>query len=296
LFFLLYAAIFIGVMKRMVEFNNLDSFDISQILECGQCFRFSEIESDHYKIIAHKKVLIVKQEGSSVKFSCSQEEFDNTWANYFDMQRDYSALKTFLAKDDPVMEEAIAHAPGIRILNQDFWEMVVSFIISQNNRITMIKKVIENICEKYGKPIEGGFTFPSAQEMRLADIASLAELKTGFRAKYIVDAVNKRLYGQLDENELKTLKTDEIRSRLTSVYGIGEKVAHCILLFGLGRMDVFPTDVWIKRIMGELYFGGADVPLKTIQEFAKDKWGDNSGIAQQYLFHYARLGKIGVKK
>ena len=280
----------------MVCLNNLDSFNIYQILECGQCFRFLEIEKNCYKLIAHGRVLTVKQTDELVEFSCTQSEYDSIWARYFDMGRDYGRLKAVISKNDPIMEEAIAHAPGIRLLNQDFWEMVVSFIISQNNRIPMIKKVIENICRKYGDPIEGAegsFTFPKAEQLALAGIPDLMELKTGFRAKYILDAVDKRLSGLLDENELKTLETDEIKERLTSVHGIGDKVAHCILLFGLGRMDVFPTDVWIRRIISELYFGGETVPLKTIQEFAKDRWGENSGIAQQYLFHYARVNKIG---
>jgi len=279
----------------MIELNKPDSFDISQILECGQCFRFSELTAGHYKITAHERVLGVKQLDGIVAFSCTQEEFDNVWFNYFDMGRDYSSIKAVISKNDLVMEEAIAHAPGIRLLNQSFWETVISFIISQNNRIPMIKKVIENVAQRYGEPIDGGFAFPSAEAMSAATVPDLTALKTGFRAKYILDAVSKRLSGLLDEEELKALETDEIKARLTSVYGIGDKVAHCILLFGLGRMDAFPTDVWIRRVISELYFNGANIPLKTIQEFAKDKWGENSGIAQQYLFHYARLGKIGVK-
>jgi len=278
-----------------IELRNLDSFDIGQILECGQCFRFVQIGENHYKIIAHGKALEIKQDSKHISFSCSQDEFKDIWHGYFNLDKDYDSLKALISKNDPIMEAAIAHAPGIRVLNQDFWEMVISFIISQNNRIPMIKKVIENICKQYGEPIEGGFAFPNAEQLACASIPDLMELKTGFRAKYILDAVNKRLAKQLDEIELKTLETDEIRARLTSVHGIGDKVAHCILLFGLGRMDTFPTDIWIRRIMSELYFGGTNAPLKEIQEFAKDKWGENSGIAQQYLFHYARLNKVGAK-
>ena len=270
-----------------------ESFDIGQILECGQCFRFNKIEDNHYKIIAHGKVLTIKQGEGKVVFSCTNDEFESVWANYFDLNRDYEELKTKLAENDPVMEIAIKYAPGIRILRQDFWEMVVSFIISQNNRIPMIKKVIENISERYGEPIEGGFAFPNASQIAEATIPDLMELKTGFRAKYILDAVDKRQAGLLDESKLLELTTDEIRTRLTTVNGIGDKVAHCILLMGMSRMDVFPTDVWIRRIMSELYFGGVDISPKVIHEFAQDKWGAYSGIAQQYLFHYARLEKIG---
>jgi len=276
-----------------VELKKTDSFDIGQILECGQCFRFTKIDDDCYKIIAHSRALTIKQEADRIVFSCTAAEFQNIWSDYFDLGRDYDSLKSLISASDPVMERAIKYAPGIRILKQDFWEMVISFIISQNNRIPMIKKVIENICEQYGSEIEGGFAFPSAEQMGGASQAELMELKTGFRAKYILDAVQKRLEGSLDESVFLTLGTDEIKAHLTAVKGIGDKVAHCILLMGMGRTDVFPTDVWIKRIISELYFDGEEVPLKVIQDFARDKWGDNAGIAQQYLFHYARLEKIG---
>ena len=275
------------------EIKKTDSFDIGQILECGQCFRFTKIEDNHYKIIAHGKALTIKQDEEKVQFSCESAEFESILANYFDLNRDYENLKAKVSENDPVMEMAIKYAPGIRILRQDFWEMVVSFIISQNNRIPMIKKVIENISERYGGEIEGGFAFPSARQIEGASIPELMALKTGFRAKYILDAVEKRQAGLLDETKFTLLTTNEIRSHLTTVNGIGDKVAHCILLMGLNRMDVFPADVWIRRIMSELYFGGLDVSPKVIHDFAQDKWGENSGIAQQYLFHYARLEKIG---
>jgi len=280
-------------MPTITELKKADSFDISQILECGQCFRFTKIEDNHYKIIAHDKTLTIKQDTNKISFSCTSDEFQNIWSDYFDMNRDYDAIKLLISDNDPIMQAAIKHAPGIRILKQDFWEMVISFIISQNNRIPMIKRVIENICGKYGDEIEGGFAFPSAEQMAGVSIEDLMELKTGFRAKYIIDAIQRRNEGHLNENIIYNLTTDEIKDKLTEVKGIGDKVAHCIMMMGLGRMDVFPTDVWIKRIISELYFSGADVPLKEIQSFARDKWGDNAGIAQQYLFHYARLEKIG---
>ena len=281
-------------MVTTTELKKTESFDIGQILECGQCFRFTKIEDSHYKIIAHDRVMMIKQTADKVSFSCTNDEFQSIWSDYFDLNRDYDAIKSLIAANDRIMQVAIKHAPGIRILKQDFWEMVISFIISQNNRIPMIKKVIENICERYGDEIEGGFSFPSVEQMSGASVESLMELKTGFRAKYIIDAIQKRNDGHLDEKIISGMTTDEIKDRLTTVKGIGDKVAHCIMMMGLGRMDVFPTDVWIKRIISELYFSGADVPLKEIQSFARDKWGDNAGIAQQYLFHYARLEKIGT--
>jgi len=280
-------------MSATTELKTPNSFNITQILECGQCFRFTKLDDDRYKIIARGKALTIKQDSDKLTFSCTPDELRDIWHDYFDLSRDYDAIKQLISEDDPIMQAAIKHAPGIRILKQDFWEMVISFIVSQNNRIPMIKKVIENICVKYGDKIEGGFAFPSAEQMSGASIEELMELKTGFRAKYIADAVLKRQDGHLDEDELSALDSSELNARLTAVKGIGDKVAHCIMMMGLGRMDVFPTDVWIKRIISELYFEGKDTPLKDIQAFARDRWGNNAGIAQQYLFHYARLEKIG---
>ena len=275
--------------------TGVTSFDICQILECGQCFRFEKLGESHYRIIALGKLLEIKQEGDVITLSpCSAHEFETLWKNYFDLNRDYDKVKEIISIDDPVMEACIDHAPGIRVLNQEFWEMVISFIISQNNRIPMIKKVIENISRSYGTEIEGGFAFPEAHQLADVSIEDLMLLKTGFRAKYIKDAVTKSLQGQLDEDFIKPLPTPEARKQLTSVYGIGDKVADCVMLFGMGRTDVFPADVWIKRVISHLYYNGQDIPLKELQAFAASKWGENAGLAQQYLFHYARLNKIGT--
>jgi len=275
--------------------SGITGFEICQILECGQCFRFEKLEENHYRITAFRKILEIKQESDTVTLSpCTYEEFEALWKNYFDLNRDYDKVKGIISQNDSFMEAAIAHAPGIRVLNQEFWEMIISFIVSQNNRIPMIKKVIENLSQAYGTPIEGGFAFPEDHQLAGASIDELMLLKTGFRAKYIKDAVSRSLAGQLKEDSIKALPSSEARKQLTSVYGIGDKVADCVMLFGMGRTDVFPADVWIKRVISQLYYGGADIPLKELQTFAADKWGENAGLAQQYLFHYARLNKIGT--
>ena len=275
--------------------TGVSCFNVSQILECGQCFRFEKLSENHYRIIALGKALEIRQESSFITLTpCTAEEFDIFWKNYFDLNRDYAQLQQQLSQNDPIMEAAIAHAPGIRVLNQEFWEMVISFIISQNNRIPMIKKVIENISKTYGTPIDGGFAFPEAKQLADVSIDELMLLKTGFRAKYIKDAVEKKLTGRLNEININTLPTLEARKQLIAVYGIGDKVADCIMLFGMGRSDVFPADVWIKRVISQLYYNGENIALKELQAFASDKWGENAGLAQQYLFHYARLNKIGA--
>jgi N-glycosylase/DNA lyase len=276
--------------------SGLKSFTLSQVLECGQCFRFEKLMEEEYKITAGCKVITAKQIDDRLHLTpMTVKEFELFFRHYFDLDRDYDMIKHKLALGDRIMEQAISHAPGIRILNQDFWETLISFIISQNNRIPMIKKVIENLSVTYGSKIDGGYSFPTADKLELVDIDGYMALKTGFRAKYIKDAAKRYLNGELDYNSLSRLNTVETRNELVKIYGVGNKVADCVMLFGLGRSDVFPADVWIKRVISVLYYGGNEIPLKELQGFAYDKWGEYAGFAQQYLFHYARLNKIGTK-
>ncbi len=189
-------------------------------------------------------------------------------------------------------------APGIRILNQDRFECLISFIISQNNRIPMIKKVISNISKKYGKYIgsfegEEYYAFPKAEELAAADESGLMECRTGFRAKYIMDAVYKVLHGEISL-EGDDMDTDSLRDMLMTIKGVGPKVADCVMMFSFGRCETFPTDVWVKRIMSELYFGGKEASVKEIHEKAEECFGEFAGYAQQYLFNYARHFKIGA--
>ena len=197
-----------------------------------------------------------------------------------------------------MLKKAVEYAPGIRILNQDRFECLISFIISQNNRIPMIKKVIENISAKYGKYIgnfngKSYYSFPKPEELALADESGLMECKTGFRAKYIIDAVGRVLTG-LTELEDDGVDTETLRKRLMEIKGVGPKVADCVMMFSFGRCETFPTDVWVKRIMSELYFSGADASVKEIHRKAEECFGEYAGYAQQYLFNYARQFKIGA--
>lgn len=271
---------------------NTDSFDIAQILECGQCFRFKKLEDYHYRIIAKKRVLYVKQTKDIVKFyPCKEQEFKTIWVDYFDLDRDYSKIKLELAKDS-VLKQAIEYAPGIRILNQEIWECLISFIISQNNRIPMIKQAVENISKKYGDLIEDDFySFPTLDQLLKADEEGLKNCKTGFRAKYILNACNSINSGEIDLNEFNNMSTDEVRQSLMSIKGVGPKISDCVLLFSQKRSEVFPTDVWIKRVMQHFYFG-REASIKEIHDLAYQKFGDLAGIAQQYLFNYARQQKI----
>ena len=275
--------------------TNYDSFDIEEILECGQCFRFEKLEENHYKIIAHKRILYIKQYENNIEFyPRNLEDFENIWINYFDLNTDYSYIKEKICTDE-IIEKAINYAEGIRILNQEPFECLISFIISQNNRIPMIKQVIKNISEKYGEKNGEDYFFPDIDNLKKATMEELRLCKTGFRDKYIIDAIENIESGKLDLTKLYDLSANEAKEELLKIKGVGTKVADCVLLFSLGKKDMFPTDVWIKRVMEYFYFDEKETSIKEIHNFAKEKWGDFTGYAQQYLFYYARNEKIGTK-
>lgn len=279
--------------KNKVILRNINSFKIKEILECGQCFRFDRVTDCHYKIIAYgKKLNILEENNKIILFPSNKNDFEKIWLTYFDLNLNYNEIKKNL-KEDKVLKKAIEYAEGIRILRQEPFECLISFIISQNNRIPMIKKVIENISEKYGKKIEGGFAFPTVDELKKATVDELRQCKTGFRDKYILDAVTKIQRGEIDLDELNKLDTMEIKKRLMEIKGVGTKVSDCVILFGYGRKESFPVDVWIKKIMEYLYFDKKATDNKTIEKYARENFGVHSGIAQQYLFNYAFHEKIG---
>ncbi len=281
--------------NEKIIMTDFDSFNIEEILECGQCFRFEKLENMHYTIVANGKVLNIKQIENKVEFyPCNKEDFENIWINYFDLETDYNKIKDSL-KDDPIVKKAIEYAEGIRILNQEPFECLISFIISQNNRIPMIKQVIKNISEKYGIKCGENYIFPTLEQLKKATSEELKLCKTGFRDKYILDAIQNIENGSVNLQNLFNLSSDLAKEELLKIKGVGTKVADCVLLFSLKKNDVFPTDVWVKRVMEYFYFNEQDTPIKQIHSFAKEKWGDLAGYAQQYLFYYARSEKIGTK-
>lgn len=294
----------INFFENKAIMTNFESFDISEILECGQCFRFEKLEENYYKIIAYNKVLKIHQffdeKDNTEKvlfYPCTEGDFYNIWIDYFDLNTNYTSIKNELISDnDNVMKEAIKYAEGIRILNQEPFECLISFIISQNNRIPMIKQVIKNISEKYGDSFEDDFLFPTLEQLSIATNEELRNCKTGFRDKYILDAISNINSENVVLDKLFNMNTIDSKSELLKIKGVGTKVADCVLLFSLKKSDVFPTDVWIKRIIEYFYFEEQETDIKKIHEFAKSKWGNLAGYAQQYLFHYARQEKIGTKK
>ena len=280
---------------------DVKDFDLEQTLECGQCFRFYKLGYNEYIIVARGKMLRIKQEeGTVIFFDTDKNEYDEIWSDYFDLNRDYSAIKKYLLKNDEKLKEAIETKHGVRILNQEFFEIIISFIISQNKQIPHIKKIVEMISEKYGDKVgeyDGKvyYSFPTVEQLANASEEDFLELKTGFRAKYLVDAISKIKNNIICENELANMTTLDAEVKLQEIKGVGTKVANCVLLFGLGRREAFPIDVWIKRIMEKLYFG-EETSKEIIQKFADESFGEYGGYAQQYLFYYARDNKIKENK
>lgn len=262
------------------DFNN---FDLSKTFLCGQCFRWEKDENDIWHCVVNNREISVKCCDNSIIISpCTKEEFENYWKNYFDLDRDYSEINKSLSQDI-ILKKATQYGDGIRILNQEAWETLCSFIISQNNNIPRIKGIITRLCENFGEKITDSYSFPSAEKIAELSTDDLSVLRCGFRAKYILDAAKKVASGEINLDELKKIDSDTAREKLMTIYGVGEKVADCTLLFGLGHMDVFPKDVWIKRALNILYDG----------EFPQCAKG-YAGIAQQYLFYYARETKLEI--
>ena len=265
------------------KLKNVCDFDLAQTLECGQCFHFVKLDEEDYVLAAKGHVLHVSQEDDTVTFYDTEEdEYVNVWKDYFDMDRDYSAIKKKLLEKDDKLKDAIESMWGVRILNQDFFETLISFIISQNKQIPHIKKIVSDISAKFGtyKGTYGGvdmYTFPLLDQLANASEEDFKELKTGFRAPYIMDAIRRNREGQFDENELKSMDYDSCIKELMTIKGVGEKVANCVSLFGLGKKEAFPVDVWIKRIMETMYLTVwtlQRIRLLLLQRNSLGNWGD----------------------
>ena len=276
--------------------GKLKDFSLSETLECGQYFRYKKIDDNpyQYEITAKERALKIGLKQDKLYYNASSEEFEKFWVNFFDLKRDYESIKQTLAGNDFVIRDALMFAPGIRLLSQDPWECLLCFIISQNNRIPMIMQAVKNISERFGERISGSesFSIPSAEKVASLTEQELKDCKTGFRAKYILDGARRVASGRTVIYGTKSLETEALRERLMEIKGVGPKIADCVMLFSMGRYEVFPTDVWIIKVMEKLYFGGNKTALKDIHALADKKFGEYAGFAQQYLYHYARINKI----
>ena len=279
--------------------SEFKDFSLTDVFDCGQCFRWNRTDDGSYIGVANNKALRISEDNNSLIFhNTTREDFENIWHDYFDLDRDYEEIRSLLGADEN-LSGAFDFGSGIRILKQPLWECVVSFIISASNNIPRIKKIVELLCKNFGDEISymGNtyYSFPSPEKIALLSLSDLAVIRAGFRDKYILDAAEKFLTDpMLSEDYLKSISTKEAKDVLMRINGVGSKVADCVLLFGLGKYDSFPVDVWMKRIMEYLYFDKHEQSIKTISDFAESKFGNLSGFAQQYLFFYARENKIGL--
>ncbi|MFT8340815.1 MAG: DNA glycosylase [Clostridium beijerinckii] len=293
--------------------KELSNFKLKHIFECGQIFRFEEIAENNFIVIAFGRLIEVKEDGNDVIiYNSTKEDFQNIWLKYFDLDRDYSVIKDELSKD-VLLKQSIEFGYGVRVLNQDPFEMLLSFIISARNNIPSIKKTVNKISNKWGKEIiyknKTYYAFPNIDEIKDATLEEIQETGASFRSKYIFDTI-KNVYNlktakedlkandtneyiKYDLDYIKNLDDDDCHNALQEFKGVGSKVADCIMLFSMEKTSAFPVDVWVKRAMIHFY-GAEDASLNKIRIFGRNKFGKLAGFAQQYLFYYARENKINV--
>jgi len=275
-----------------------DSFELNHIFDCGQCFRWNEEQDGSYTGVFKNNVLNVKKEFGKITFKGLVEgNIKEVLEDYFDLKRDYSEIKKNLSKIDENINLSVKYGEGIRLLSQDLIETILSFIISANNNIPRIKGIVEKISKKYGNEIiwdgKKYYAFPTLEQLKDVSIKDYRALGAGFRDVRLYETVHMLLDGKVDIDSLYQEKdTNKVREELLKLSGVGPKVADCILLFSdLKRFDVFPIDVWVRRVMNELYIKNPDetkVNKKQIEQIAKEKFGNLEGLAQQYLFYWKR--------
>lgn len=287
------------IMKEQeLKLDSINSFDLKNIFECGQCFRWNENEDGSYIGIVKNNIIKITQTNNNIIVkSYGKDDIAELFNFYFDMNTDYEKIKIKLSQIDSYMLESIKYGEGIRILNQDLWETIMSFIISANNNIPRIKGIIEKLSRTYGNEIiwnnEKYYSFPTVNQLSKATVEDFRKLGLGFRNIRMYETTKMILEKQIDLEKLHQEKdTNIVREELLKLSGVGPKVADCILLFStLKRFDVFPIDVWVRRVMNELYIKNTDetkVSKKQILEIAQEKFGNLSGIAQQYLFYWRK--------
>ena len=286
------------MQEQEYKIENIKSFELADIFDCGQCFRWNKQEDGSYTGIFRKNVINVQKQGNTVIFKgICDGEIKEIVEDYFDLKRNYEEIKNKLSQIDENVKTSIEYGQGIRILNQDLWEMIISYIISANNNIPRIKGIIERLSKTYGQEIEWNgekyYTFPTPEELKDVTVEDYRKLGTGFRDIRLYETVHMLLDKKVNLEEMQNnSNTLEVREQLLTLSGVGPKVADCILLFStLKRFEVFPIDVWVRRVMNELYIKNEDetkVNKKEIEKLAHAKFGNLAGIAQQYLFYWKR--------
>lgn len=271
-------------------------FHLARTFNCGQCFRWNPLPDGSYAGVAGGRALrIGSTKDGVILYHTSLDAFHQFWKHYFDLDRDYSAIERQLGSD-AVLAPAVRAGSGIRILNQEPFEALISFIISTNNNIPRIKGIIERLCTQFGNRAVDGqgneyFTFPDAHTLAGLSLEALSSVRAGFRDKYILDAARKVDSGEINLADLKTVSCERAVAQLCRIKGVGSKVANCVALFGLSHHSAFPIDVWVRRVM-QYYFSDRIAEGSDIASFAQKRFGKLGGYAQQYLFYYARENKI----
>ncbi len=270
-------------MKRsfdsQIVIPDVRDLDLEQTLDCGQSFRWEKQDDGSFSGVAFDKFVNISLDGTDIIIKNAAEADRGLWFDYFDLALDYGKIREDISEIHPVLKEAAKYAPGIRILRQDPYEALCTFIISQNNNIKRIKGIVGRLCESFGDEIEDGvYGFPTAERLAKLTPDDLAPLRAGFRNRYIIDSAKKVASGEVDLELCKTADYEAARAELMKITGVGVKVADCTLLFGMHRVEAFPIDVWMKRAMEKLF------PGMTAADF-----GEYAGIAQQYIFHYSRM-------
>ncbi len=270
--------------------RTIKDFSIEDIAESGQCFRIVRAGDGAWQVTAFGRLLRIKAlDAEHYELSCSSEEFDTVWRTYFDLDADYGVYRAAALKDDEYLQRAISCGQGIRILRQEPWEMLISFIISQRKSVPAIRTSVERLSERFGIRIDTDasddicYAFPAPEALAGADTAELAACGLGYRVDYVRNAARLTAEGFLDLSLLSELDTAELIDRLMQLKGVGIKVASCVALFGYHRLDTLPVDVWMKRVIETVYKG--ELPKEYLQY---------AGVLQQYMFNYARLNKVGV--
>lgn len=286
------------MIEQIYTLKNPKSFELKDIFDCGQCFRWNIEEDGSYTGVFGKNILNVKRDGKNINFKgICDGNIEDIIYDYFDLNRDYERIKETLSEIDENMKKSVLYGKGIRILNQDLWETIISFIISANNNIPRIKGIIERLSKKYGSEISFNgkeyYTFPTPKQLKDVTVEDYRKLGLGFRDIRLYETTQMILNKDIDLEKLKNNpNTIEVREELLKLSGVGPKVADCILLFStLKRFEVFPIDVWVRRVMNDLYIKQEDetkVSKKQIEKIAEEKFGNLAGLAQQYLFYWRR--------
>lgn len=286
------------MIEQIYTLKNPKSFELKDIFDCGQCFRWNTEEDGSYTGVFGKNILNVKKDGKNINFKgICDGNIEDIIYDYFDLNRDYERIKKTLSEIDENMKKSVLYGKGIRILNQDLWETIISFIISANNNIPRIKGIIERLSKKYGREISFNgkeyYTFPTPEQLKDVTVEDYRKLGLGFRDIRLYETTQMILNKDIDLEKLKNNpNTIEVREELLKLSGVGPKVADCILLFStLKRFEVFPIDVWVRRVMNDLYIKQEDetkVSKKQIEKIAEEKFGNLAGLAQQYLFYWRR--------